>query len=59
MDKERPTKSQADYESECDNCGQTPVVDIVDAGTGTVVHATGLCGACCFGEADCIDPENW
>ena len=36
-------------EGECQSCGQTlPLVPRVD-----------LCGACCWGESDLIDPENW
>ncbi|XAG95307.1 hypothetical protein MIF8_16 [Erwinia phage MIF8] len=31
----------------CENCGELPTV-----------HPTGLCGVCCFGEADCAG-GNW
>ncbi len=34
------TCTQPDWEHECENCGQTPIVPI-----------TGLCGPCTFGEA--------
>jgi len=46
-----------DWESECEVCGASPTVTIEVK--GMVVSATGLCGACCFGEADCLDPDNW
>ena len=46
-----------DYESNCSNCGQSPVVTIEE--NGKVVHSTDMCGACTWGESDCIDPENW
>ncbi len=36
------------YNDACENCGQLPTVDDL-----------GLCGPCCFGEADCINPDNW
>lgn len=36
-----------DWEHECDNCGATPVVSGI-----------GLCGPCCFGEADTMG-GNW
>lgn len=45
------------YDIACVVCGQKPTVDIVDA-SGRIDH-TELCGSCCFGEADCADPENW
>ena len=35
------------YDDECENCGQLPTVG-----------STGLCGPCCFGEADTIG-GNW
>lgn len=36
------------YDVSCDTCSQTPTVG-----------RSGMCGACYFGEADCIDPDNW
>ncbi len=36
-----------DYESQCDNCGASPIVP-----------TTGLCGPCTFGEAATLD-GNW
>lgn len=38
---------KADWERECEVCGQKPVV-----------NATGLCGPCTFGEADTAG-GNW
>ncbi len=36
-----------DWETKCECCGETPTV-----------HPTGLCGPCCFGEADTYG-GNW
>lgn len=36
-----------DWETPCQNCGQQPTV-----------HPTGLCGPCCWGEAE-IAGGNW
>lgn len=44
------------YDVKCTVCGQVPTVDIVNA--GKVINME-LCGPCCFGEADCIDPKEW
>lgn len=46
-----------DYDHECKNCGETPVVTGVYR--GAVVVATGMCGVCTWGEAACIDPAAW
>jgi len=48
---------ESDFEKECENCGQSPTVVLKD-NDGMREH-TGLCGVCLFGEADCIDPEEW
>jgi hypothetical protein len=50
--KKRVTSTQLkdgdkDWKTPCTNCGVTPTV-----------HPTGLCGPCCFGEADTIG-GNW
>lgn len=47
-----------DYDSECENCGQSPVVTIENE-SGDVIHRVGLCGPCCWGDSDCLDPDNW
>jgi len=39
---------EPDYEHECDVCGQSPILPV-----------SGMCGACTWGEAELIDPENW
>lgn len=45
------------YKFKCQNCGQTPTVDVyVD---GKLEYLSELCGCCMWGEAACIDPENW
>lgn len=46
-----------DYNSLCGNCGQSPVVTL-EVG-GEVETNFELCGPCVFGEAGCIDPEEW
>ena len=48
---------QPDYEATCDNCGQSPVVTCVK--NGVVVYSLDMCGACTFGEAGSMYPENW
>lgn len=46
--KERHLKDgDKDWKTECSNCGEKPTV-----------HPTGLCGPCCFGEAETIG-GNW
>lgn len=47
-----------DYKHGCENCGQVPVVTVVDP-AGQVVLETGLCGPCAWGEAETIDPATW
>ena len=37
-----------DWSMPCDNCGASPIVPI-----------TGLCGPCCFGEAETANGEWW
>ncbi len=51
-------KAVPDYEKDCEICGQTPCVTIEDV-DGVVVHLTNMCGVCTFGEAACINPNNW
>ena len=47
------------YKRKCVVCGQTPTVDIKSVETGTIVDSTDMCGVCTWGEADCLDPDNW
>ena len=56
-EEDHKTKYKPDYEQKCDNCGQSPVVTIVE--NGVVTHNFEMCGPCTFGSAECIDPENW
>lgn len=42
-----PEEFTPDYESQCENCGESPVVPV-----------TGMCGPCTFGEADTAH-GNW
>ena len=38
---------EPDYGHSC-QCGNTPIIP-----------RTGMCGVCTFGEAACLDPEEW
>ena len=49
---------EPNFDITCQCCGQLPTVDIYNVEYGET-HHTNLCGPCCFGEADCLDPENW
>ena len=51
------TQFVPDYEQECEVCGNPPVVTVVEY--GAVTTDTGLCGVCCWGEADMLYPEEW
>lgn len=56
-DNQEALKAEADYEVPCDVCGNTPTVMLVSK-SGAIDHL-GLCGACTWGESECIDPDNW
>ncbi|MBU6232553.1 hypothetical protein KGP36_08055 [Patescibacteria group bacterium] len=45
------------YRIKCQNCGQVPTVDVYV--NGKLETRTELCGVCTWGEAACIDPEEW
>jgi len=49
---------EPDYSEECDNCGQSPIVTIVNK-KGKVLQNFHMCGPCTFGSAECIDPCKW
>lgn len=55
----QPTEAEfkPNYDLRCENCYQVPTVDILVK--GELRSHMELCGACCWGEAACIDPENW
>ena len=53
----KEAKFLPNYEVPCINCGQTPTVDIYV--NNTLENNMELCGPCCFGEANTLDPENW
>lgn len=45
------------YACNCIVCGQAPTVEgVKNAG---VVYASEMCGPCTFGEAACLDPQEW
>lgn len=48
---------EPDYETPCSNCGQVPTVTLVK--DHMVVHHVELCGPCCWGEAETLDPDTW
>lgn len=50
-------KFMPNYEDECMVCGQSPTIDIYV--NGKLENKTEMCGVCTWGEANCIDPENW
>jgi len=52
-----PVKFVPNYDDECMVCGQSPTVDIYV--NGKLENETEMCGVCTWGEAACIDPENW
>lgn len=50
-------KFKPNYKDSCICCGQTPTVDVYVL--DKLAESTGMCGVCTWGEADCIDPEEW
>lgn len=48
----------ADYDGVCEVCGSGPTV-VVAAQNGDVISALNLCGPCCFGTAEALDPGYW
>ncbi len=50
-------KTYADYTQACQNCGQSPCV-VVTVENEQDYHFD-MCGVCTFGEAICIDPDEW
>ena len=57
MQVERVDSFEPDWGKPCENCGQVPTV--VAMKNGKVIHETGLCGPCTWGEAETIDPSTW
>ena len=53
---EKHVTPKPNYDIECQVCEQTPTVDLHD--DNGVTHME-LCGPCCWGEADAVDPDNW
>ena len=48
---------EPDWETSCEVCGQTPTVTGVR--DGKIVLHVAMCGPCTWGEAACLDPEEW
>lgn len=57
IDEEKVTYTP-DYGTECTNCYQVPTITVVND-QGQQIQHTELCGPCCWGDADTLDPENW
>lgn len=51
------TKYVPDYDYECDVCGQVPTVTMET--NGVQMNHLEMCGPCTFGEAACLDVDNW
>lgn len=51
--------TRPNYDLPCLSCEQVPTVDLYSTDGKRLLHHMDLCGPCCFGEADCIDPANW
>lgn len=48
---------EPDYQGTCSVCSQSPIVTgVLD---GKVILRTDLCGPCTWGEAACLDPDEW
>lgn len=56
-DSVRVDSFEPDYDEECDVCGQSPTVTAVK--DGQVIHSTGMCGVCTWGESAMLDPAQW
>ena len=50
-------KFEPDYTEKCEICGNRPVVTLVKG--NEVIHNWHMCGPCVWGEASCLDPEEW
>lgn len=48
---------EPNWDGKCEVCGQSPTVTAVK--NGKVVLDNGMCGVCTWGEAACLDPEEW
>jgi hypothetical protein len=47
-----------DYNNDCCNCGQSPVVTVVDS-LGNKTTDFEMCGPCTFGTAKALDVDQW
>ena len=57
MKDKKPVELKPDYKASCGTCGQSPTVQEYEGGEHS--HDFDMCGACMFGDADCLEPENW
>ena len=51
--------SDPHYGKQCVVCGKSPCVQIRRMDNDEIIFASGMCGPCTFGEAACLDPEEW
>lgn len=61
MDVTRVESFEPDYKTPCSSCDADPEEQPTVTGWkyGRKVLNTGLCGPCCWGEADKADPRLW
>lgn len=59
MSREIKAEAMADYERRCLVCGNSPTVVFTRKNSKRIIHESNLCGVCCFGEAACVDPNEW
>ena len=54
---EKKGRYDPDYITKCQNCDATPTVVYVEPDGNRIEYE--MCGPCVFGEAACLDPEEW
>lgn len=55
--KTMPAEFKPNYAAKCCNCGHNHTVQVWVG--DKMEYDTELCGACTWGESECLDPENW
>ena len=56
--KPQPSEFLPNWKRRCIVCGQKPTITIKPI-DGSPKMDTEMCGVCTWGEADCLDPDNW
>lgn len=49
----------ADYQQKCISCGALPTAVLTDSKRKQILYKSHLCGVCLWGEAACINPDEW